>query len=137
MARTRASAKAAGRNLERLAADYLKQWVSPFIDRRVKTGSKDRGDLANVRFWGNPASASTPPTEQLPVVVECKNTARIALAEWAAEAEAERINDGADVGLIVSKRHGRSAPGDQWVHMTLRDLATLLSGRRPQDGAPS
>lgn len=124
--RTRTSARKAGSSFERLVADYLKAHVSRYIDRQPKTGNKDKGDLANVEFHI---------LDEVPgrVVVEVKNTARTDLAVWAAEAEAERINADADVGLVVSKRHGRSAPGDQWVHMTLRELAALLSGRRPSE----
>lgn len=122
MGRTRASAKAAGRGLERQGADYLRDHVDDRIDRRVKTGSKDKGDLANVR---------TPSGGR--VVVESKNTARPNLGVWAAETEVERINDDAIAGVILHKRHGRSAAGDQWVTCTLRDFAAILSGRRPKD----
>lgn len=120
MARTRQSARAAGTRTERQIADYLAVHIDDRIDRRVKTGSKDRGDIAGLRHMGGR------------VVVEVKNTARIDLAGWAAEAELERLNDDANVAVVMSKRHGRGAPGDQWVHMTLRDFVALLTGERPE-----
>ena len=47
-----------------------------------------------------------------------------------AAGEEARGNDDAVAGLIVHKRHGKAAAGDQWVHMTLRDLVSLLTGQR-------
>ena len=118
-ARSRRSAKAAGSSFERQAADFLKANGFPFADRRVKSGAKDKGDIGGVHVHGRP------------VVLECKNTARINLGTWAAEAEVERVNDDALVGLVVHKRHGKGSAGDQWVTMTLADLAALLTGSRP------
>lgn len=121
--RSRRSAKAAGSRFERAVADYLAMAVDDRIDRRVKTGAKDRGDLGGVRL--SPALGGGR------VVVECKNTTRHNLGQWAAEAEAERGNDDAVAGLIVHKRHGRGDAGDQWVTCTVDDLVALLIGRRP------
>ncbi len=49
------------------------------------------------------------------------------------EAETERGNDDAVAGLVVLKRHGNANPADQLVVMTLRDLAALITGTRPED----
>lgn len=122
--RTRSSARAAGARFERSVADWLAAHVSEWIDRRVKTGARDCGDLANVRVHGGRR-----------VVVECKDTARLDLAGWAAEAEAERVNDGAVAGVVVHKRHGVSDPGRQWVTMTVADFAALLTGHDVRDAA--
>lgn len=118
MARSRASAKAAGTRHERAVADYLAQHVDDRIDRRPKTGSKDRGDIGGVRHLG------------ARVVVECKNTSRLDVGSWLREAEVERGNDDATVGLVVAKRHGKGSPADQLVLMTLGDLVALLTGSR-------
>lgn len=127
--RSRASAKAAGSRFEREVADYLNAHVSRYIDRKVKTGAKDCGDIANVyRLAVWPGDGR--------VVVECKDSAVTKLGPWAAEAEAERINDGALIGVVVHKRHGKADPADQWVTCTLRDFAALLSGVRPSDAPP-
>jgi hypothetical protein len=117
--RSRSSAKAAGARFERTIADYLAVHIDDRIDRRVKTGAKDRGDLGGIR------------TVHGRVVAELKDTARVNLAGWAAEAETERGNDDALVGLTISKRHGVGNPGSQWVHMTVDDLVALLTGERP------
>lgn len=119
MSRTRRSAKAAGARFERMTADYLAEHVDDRIDRRVKTGARDKGDVGGLRHMGQR------------VTVECKDTSRITLGTWANEVDIERGNDDAGVGLIVHKRHGHGQPGDQWVTMTLRDLVALLTGERP------
>ena len=76
MSRTRASAKAAGTRFETLVAKYLAETVDDRIERRAKTGAQDRGDIVGVRHSGQR------------VVIECKDTCRINLAGWAAEAGA-------------------------------------------------
>lgn len=117
--RNRQSAKQAGTRFERQTADYLAQVLEDDrIDRRPKTGSKDRGDIAGLRHMGHR------------LVVECKNTSRVNLATWAAEAEVERGNDDALAALVVHKRHGKGDPASQWVTLTLGDFAALLSGDR-------
>ncbi|MHC6592410.1 hypothetical protein [Arthrobacter sp. C152] len=118
MTRTRASAKKAGSSFERLIADYLATHIDDRIDRRVKNGTKDRGDIAGLRHMGHR------------VVIECKNTAKIALGGWANEAETERGNDDALAGIIVHKRVGKGRPEDQWVTLTLGELVALLTGTR-------
>lgn len=121
MTRSRASARAAGARFERSIADWLAQHLDDRIDRRVKRGSKDRGDLSGIRTVMNGR-----------VVAECKDTARTNLAGWAAEAEIERGNDDAVAGIVISKRHGNANPADQWVHMTLADFVALITGSRPE-----
>lgn len=119
MARTRASAKAAGSTFERLMADYFRDALQDDrIDRRVKYGKKDRGDIAGLRIHGQR------------IVAECKNTMKLALGVWAHEAEEERGNDDALAGVIIHKRHGKGQPGDQWVTMTAREFAAILTGTR-------
>ncbi|WGH20090.1 holliday junction resolvase [Gordonia phage Tarzan] len=120
MPRNRKSAKAAGARFERLIADTLATHIDDRIDRRAKTGAKDKGDIGGLR---TPAGSR--------VVIECKDTSRIALAGWAAEAEAERVNDGAVAGLVIHKRTGKGAGLEQWVTMTVADLVALLTDTRP------
>ena len=119
--RNRQSAKKAGATFERQVADYLAQHVDDRIDRRAKTGSKDRGDIPGLRHLGER------------IVIECKNTTRLNLAGWMNQAEIERGNDDALAGLIIHKRHGNNQPGDQWVTTTLRELTALLNGYREED----
>lgn len=101
-------------------ADYLARHVSDFIDRRVKTGARDKGDLAGVRAHGER------------VVVEVKDYGgRFLIGPWLREVEVERANDDAVAGVVVIKRRGVSDPGSQVVVTTVRDLAALLTGQRP------
>lgn len=121
MARNRTSARKAGAAFERQIADYLAEQVDDRIDRRVKTGAKDRGDIGGLRHMGHR------------ITIECKNTARTQLATWAAEAETARGNDDALAGIIIHKRHGKGQPAEQWVTLTLLDLVAILTGNRPDE----
>ena len=119
MARNRRSARQAGSRFERHIADHLAKHVDDRIDRRVKTGAKDRGDIAGLRHHGHR------------LVIECKNTTRANLAGWIAEAHTAAGNDDALAGIVAHKRHGRAYAGDQWVTMTVDDLIALLTLTRP------
>lgn len=119
MTRSRASAKAAGTRFERLIADCLATHIDDRIDRRVKTGNKDRGDIGGWRHAGHR------------LVIECKDVARLDLSGWVDEAEVERGNDDALAGFVIHKRRGHGDPLDQYVTTTLRDLIALTTGERP------
>ena len=114
MTRSRASAKAAGSTFEGLVADYLAEHLDDRLDRRVKTGAKDKGDIGGIRLKNHR------------VVVECKNTVRTDLAGWIAEAQIQADNDGAPIGAVCHKRHGTAKPERQWVTMTLADFAWMI-----------
>lgn len=119
MARSHRSARAAGTRFERSIADYLAATLNDDrIDRRAKTGAKDRGDIAGIRVHGQR------------LVVECKDTAKVSLPAWTNEAHIEAGNDDALVGVVIHKRHGVTDPGKQWVAMTVDDLAALITGRQ-------
>lgn len=120
--RSRASAKKAGAGFERTQADWLADRLgSDHIDRRVKTGAQDKGDIAGVRL-----------PDGRRVVIECKNTARLDLPAWLREAETERGNDGAAIGVVMHKRHGSAAPDQQHVSMTAETFARLIEIRRAE-----
>ena len=120
MARNRASAKAAGAKFERIIADGLAEALEDTrIDRKVKSGSKDKGDIANVRH-GNQK-----------LVIECKDRGgQFYASEWVHEAEIERVNDEALAGIVIAKRRGVTDPMQQWVVMTVSELVALLRGDR-------
>lgn len=125
MSRTRASAKKAGSSFERLVADYLRDALdNPNIDRMVKSGSLDRGDIANVRDSHGRLLA-----------IEAKNTATMSLPQWEREATAEALNYGAHAGIIIHKRRGTADPGEQWVTMTAETLTKLLTAPPHEGGA--
>lgn len=121
MGRSRASARAAGSRFERQTADVLAEYIDDRIDRRVKTGAKDKGDIAGLRH----------PSGGGKIVIECKDVATMSLGTWVKEAETERVNDEAIAGLVVHKRRGMGNPLDQYVTGTVRDLIALLTGWRP------
>lgn len=119
--RTRSSAKAAGARFEREVADWLAANLDDRIDRRVKTGAADKGDLGGIRVHGQR------------VVAELKNRRDWRPGEWLREAEKERANDNALAGFVVAKRHGTADPGEQVVLMTMRDFVAIVRGVRPEE----
>lgn len=50
----------------------------------------------------------------------------MSVGPWLNEAERERGNDDARIGVVVHKHHRTAAPGEQFVTMTLADLVALL-----------
>lgn len=118
--RSRASAKSAGSSHEQSIAGYLAAHVDDRIERRVKNGANDRGDISSLRVLGNR------------VVVECKDyRGEIHASTWIKEAEVEAGNDDAIAGLVIAKRRGTTQPGEQWVLMDLDSLIALITGERP------
>jgi hypothetical protein len=120
MTRSRRSAKTLGANFERRTADYLAATLDDDrIDRRAKTGHKDRGDISGIRAHNQR------------IVIECKNSPLHAdIPAWIREAHTEAGNDDALVGVVIAKRRGVTDPGQQWVHMTVDDLCALITGER-------
>jgi len=121
--RNPASANKAGSQHETDVAKYLAIHLDDRIERRARNGRKDRGDLGGIRM--SPALGGGR------IVAELKNTRGFALPAWYREACIEAGNDDAVLGLLIHKRHGVSAPGAQWVTMSLDDLIVLLCGHRP------
>lgn len=116
MSRTRNTAKQAGARFERLIADHLRDNLDDRIDRRVKTGAADKGDISNVRDSHNRR-----------ITIECKDYGgRLQPAQWLREAHQEAENDDAHVGLVIAKRRGTTDPGKQWAIMEVEDLIKLL-----------
>lgn len=117
MPRTRKSAKAAGTRFERSIADHLAATLDDRIDRQVKRGARDRGDIANVRD-----------SHGRKITIEAKDYGgRLVPTEWVKEAHREAENAGAYAGVVVAKRKGVTAPGKQWCVMTVDDLTRLLT----------
>ena len=115
--RSRSSAKAAGSWFERLMADWLAaQLDDDGIDRQVKVGARDIGDIRGVKAHGQR------------IAVECKEVARIALPAWVREAEVERGNLDALAGVVIHKRTGTRKPEEQFVTMTAADFVALITG---------
>lgn len=120
MTRNRRSARQAGARFERTIANYLAQQVDDRIDRKVRTGARDTGDITGVRHMGRR------------ITIETKDYGgRLLPAQWTSEAHTEMGNDDALAGIVVAKRRAVTDPGSQWVLMTLNDLIALLTGSRP------
>lgn len=108
-----ASIKAKGRAAENAVAEFMGRFW-PGVERRRLNGVHDRGDIAGV-----------PNT-----VIEVKSGSRIDLAGWLAEAEQERVNDGASFGVVVVKPKGVTDASrfyavmrfDQWCRLRAGDL---------------
>lgn len=116
MGRNLKSAKAAGTRFERTIADYLDDRLYGLhVDRQVKTGVRDSGDIAGVHLAGKR------------IAIECKNVTRMDLPKWTREAHTEAGNVGGAVGIVIHKRHGNGKPEDQWVTMTVTDLVTIIN----------
>ena len=105
------ASKRKGTAWESAIVDYLRGSGAPHAERRALNGSKDRGDIAGIPG----------------VVVEAKAGAKVELGVWLAEAEAERINDGAALAVVWHKRRGKASPGDAYVTMTGATLVQLLA----------
>lgn len=121
MARNRRSAKQAGARFEKACADYLAKALNdPRIERRVRNGAKDRGDINGVMLDGHR------------VCIEVKNTTRMDIPKHLREAETEAGNDDALFFCVVQKRRGigmddDETMGSQLVIMTLRQYALMLN----------
>lgn len=119
MTRSRSSARAAGSHTERVIADYLAAALDDDrIDRKVRAGAKDKGDIGGLRVHGQR------------LVVESKDCAKIDLPGWTNEAHTEANNDGALLGVVIAKRRGTTDVGKYWVHLTVDDLLALMTGQR-------
>ena len=119
MTRNRASAKSIGAATERDVANYLATaFADDRIDRRVKYGANDRGDITGMHLHGQR------------LVIEVKDHTHTDLPAWTRQAHLEAGNDDALAGIVIAKRRGTTNPGKYWVHMTVDDLLALLTGRR-------
>jgi hypothetical protein len=102
--------KAKGTAAETAVVRFLRTAGFTQAERRTLSGAQDRGDIAGVPG----------------VVIEVKNCARQELPAWVVEAELERDNDRAGLGVVWHKRRGKADPGDWFVTMSGTQFAALL-----------
>ena len=102
--------KAKGTAFETLIVRYLQEHGFPYAERRALAGINDLGDIT-----GTPG-----------VVWECKNHKTLSFSEWLAEAEVERGNANADLGVVIAKRRGKGDAAEQYAVMTVAALVELL-----------
>jgi Holliday junction resolvase len=105
-------AKAKGSLFEREVAKRFRYWGHGTVERAYGAGRQDdRGDLVGL-LGGQ-------------IVVECKAQKSFNFSAWLSEADVERVNAGAALGVVVAKR-GHRPIGESYVVMTLDDFAVLL-----------
>ena len=117
--------KAKGTSFETAVKIYLSEHmpeISELIHRETLHGSSDLGDISGVKTIGKPG---------LKIAIECKNYgSRDCIPKWLREAEVERENAGADIGVVISKRKGVGDKhmSEQLVSMTLEQFVKLIRG---------
>ena len=110
-----------GSKFEQQVVDYMRRVLGDHrIERRVMGGANDRGDVSGVSLRCKP------------VVIECKNHARMELSQWLEEAEAERGNADAEFAFVVHKRRGcgEANMGRTYVTCDLETLCAVIAGAR-------
>lgn len=122
--RNRATAKKCGTAFETAVAEYLAIRLGRPIERRARSGAKDRGDIAGVTTY-----------DGRPVVVECKCETSPTIARYLKEARDERENAGADAAFVAFKRAGigmsnYSTMGRQYAVIDVDDLHSMANIKR-------
>jgi hypothetical protein len=103
--------KAKGTRFESEVVEYLVRHGFPAAERRALHGNTDKGDVAGMADW----------------TLELKSEARLNLAGYMAEVQAEAANTGTPWYAAIVKRRGKGAAG-AYVVMPL-DLFAILAHR--------
>jgi hypothetical protein len=98
-----------GTRWESRVVTFLRENGHPYAERRALAGNKDLGDIGGIPG----------------LVIECKNTKAISLAQWMDEAIAERDNAKASLGVVVFPRRNHSV-ARAYVVLELQDFARLI-----------
>lgn len=104
------TARTKGAATETAFVEFAKTWGVLHAERRHLAGSDDRGDIAGWPY----------------VVVEVKSGARIDLAGWIAELEAEITNAEASTGFVAIRPKGRPHPSKWFAALPLPVLMRLM-----------
>jgi hypothetical protein len=114
------TAKAKGRDTENSFVAYARTvWGLTHIERRRLMGSADQGDVTG---WPG-------------VCVEIKSGARIDVAGWLAELDAEIANACATTGFVAVRPKGKPNPDEWYALLHLPTLMRLMAdaGWMPAD----
>jgi len=103
--------RARGTAWEREVVEALRRHGFGRAERRALAGARDLGDVTGIPG----------------VVIEAKNAKTIALAAWLDEANVERANDHADLGVVWFKRRGRVSAEEGFVTMDGATFMVLLA----------
>jgi len=94
----------------------------PDADRLALRGRLDAGDVAadhrRVTFQVKAGDAAQNPSDRV-------------VATWLDKTEGQRMNSGAEVGVLVLRRRGHASPGQWWAVVRGDVLAWLLLGLTP------
>ena len=112
--------KRRGTSAEVAVLKYVRTHGFPWAERLALSGNADQGDISLL-----PGRL---------IVLEVKAHANAAtgqpgdaqLAEWMRQTATERVNAGADYGVLVVKRKGTTDPGRWWAYVTAGAFASLL-----------
>lgn len=108
--------KKKGTEAESAVVRYLRTVGWPGAERRALAGHDDLGDVVGCPglVWEVKAH---------------KQYSDLDVAAWMGETETERVNAGADFGVLVVRRHGvgEGNAGRWWAYMPLQDAATLTA----------
>lgn len=104
------ASKQKGTRAESAVVAYLKENGFPHAERRALTGNKDKGDVSNIPG----------------VVVEVKDCRTMTLAAWVDEANAEAVNAGVDIGVVIHHRPRKGDVGQWYATMDVDTLARLI-----------
>lgn len=102
-------AKAKGTTAETAVTQYL---LSQGINavRNPLQGAKDKGDINIFK----------------PIVLEVKNHRTMDLSTWVDEAQVEKKNALAKIGVVIHKRLRKGSPALWYATMTVEDLVKLI-----------
>jgi hypothetical protein len=106
------AARAKGTAWESAVVDFLTRNGFPHAERRALNGAVDKGDVAGIPG----------------VVIEAKNCKTINLAQFLDEANRERDNAGAAIGVAWIKRRGKASAANGYVVMDGPTFVALLRG---------
>jgi hypothetical protein len=111
---SRAYNKAKGAKAENDVAGAYRDDGYEEADRRPRNGKNDRGDIGGV------------PHTCTEVKAEASYAGK--LSTWLTEAEVERQNAGAELGVVWHKRKGTTDPREWYVTMTGKTWLKVLKG---------
>ncbi len=103
-------AKQKGTAAETATVKYLREHGFPYAERRALHGTADKGDITGCG----------------PIVFEVKNHAKLDLAGWIKELEAEMVNADVQLGAVIAKKRGTTNVGDWYAVLPVRVLVELL-----------
>lgn len=114
---------------ERGLVDFLRTHGWPHAERRALAGTADMGDVVGcsglVFEMKSGRAAETASDGQI--------------LAWLMETEAERLNAGADIGILVTKRtsYGPARAGAWWAHLALSTWDVLYETPTPRPWDPA